>query len=49
MKRKNTDISRKREQEKEMVTQMIQLYCRGNHHTGSLIAVSVRNWQNMPV
>ena len=37
MKRKNTDISRKREQEKEMVTQMIQLYCRGNHHTGSLM------------
>ena len=37
MKRKNTDINRKREQEKEMVTQMIQLYCRGNHHTGSLM------------
>ena len=37
IKRKNTDISRKREQEKEMVTQMIQLYCRGNHHTGSLM------------
>ena len=33
MKRKNTDISRKREQEKEMVTQMIQLYCRKKHHT----------------
>ena len=37
MKRKNTDINRKREQEKEMVTQMIQLYCSGNHHTGSLM------------
>lgn len=37
MKRKNTDINRKREQEKEMVTQMIQLYCRGNHHTGNIM------------
>ena len=30
---KKTDINKKREQEKKMVTQMIQVYCRGKHHT----------------
>ena len=30
---KKTDINKKREQEKKMVTQMIQVYCRGMHHT----------------
>ncbi len=30
---KNIDISRKRSQEKEMVTKMIQIYCHGRHHT----------------
>ena len=29
------DVARKREQEKALVSQMIALYCRKNHHTSS--------------
>lgn len=46
---KKMDINKKREQEKKMVTQMIQVYCRGKHHTKGRCAVNVRYYQIMPI
>ena len=38
------DINSKREREKELVTEMIALYCHGNHGTAKVIcAGSARN------
>lgn len=39
---KKTDINKKREKEKQMVSYMIALYCKKNHHNKYKRAVSIK-------
>ena len=39
---KKTDINKKREKEKQMVSYMIALYCKKNHQINIIRAVSIK-------